>query len=124
MCSNLSAYSGNSATSNLSAPTRGWGKEPKPTDTTLSDDIERIRLLRNGVFAHISRAKLTDDEYKQYWGQLMDVCRRCTNDNRLKQFGHDYNQQLTELENCTWTEKKVKDTVEGTFTRFQFFMEG
>ena len=112
VCSNLSAYSGSSATSNLPVPTQGWGNKPQPTDTTLSDDIERIRLLRNGVFAHMSCAKLTESEYTQHWGQLMDVCRRCTIDSRLTLFGHDYEQQLKDFENNTWTEKEVKATLD------------
>ena len=98
--------------SNLRTPTQGWGNEPQPTDTTLSDDIERIRLLRNGVFAHMPRAKLTENEYTEHWGALMDVCHRCTIDSRLTSFGHDYEQQLKDFENQIWTEKEVTDTLD------------
>ena len=108
LCSNLR----NPATPDLPSPTQGWGKDPLPKDVTLSDDIERIRILRNRVFAHLPRATLTINEYKQHWGTLKDVCRRCTHNIRLQQFGHDYEQELKDLESYTLSKKDVKDITE------------
>ena len=108
LCSNLR----NPATPDLPAPSRGWGKDPLPTDITLPDDIERIRLLRNGVFAHLPRAKLTKNEYQQHWGELKDVCHRCTHNTRLQQFAHDYEQELKDLESYTLSEKDAKNLID------------
>ena len=108
LCSNLR----NPATPNLPAPSRGWGKDPLPTDVALSDDIERIRLLRNGVFAHLPRAKLKKNEYQQHWGKLKDVCHRCTHNARLQQFAHDYEQELKDLESYTLSEKDAKNLID------------
>ena len=105
LCSNLR----DSSTPDLPPPSQNWGKEPKPTDLTLSDDIERIRLLRNEVFAHLPRAEFSETDYKKYWGQLKDVCHRCKNNIRLQQFGHDYEQQLKDLEKYTMADKDIKD---------------
>ena len=108
LCSNLR----NPATPDLPAPTQGWGKDPLPTDITLSDDIERIRILRNGIFAHLPRAKLSESEYQQHWGNLKDVCHRCTQNTRLQQFAHDYEQELKDLERYSMSEKDAKDLIE------------
>ena len=108
ICSNLR----NPATPNLPAPSRGWGKDPLPTDVTISDDIERIRLLRNRVFAHLPRARLSKNEYQQHWGKLKDLCQRCTNNVRLQQFAHDYEQELKDLESYTLSEKDAKDLID------------
>lgn len=45
-------------------PTRGWGKEPGPSDTQIGDDIERLRLFRNKHFAHLSSAAIPDIRLK------------------------------------------------------------
>ena len=105
ICSNLI----NPATPDLPAPTQGWGKDPLPSDITLSDDIERIRILRNRVFAHLPRAELTENEYKTHWGELTDLCKRCKHNTRLQPFGHDYEQCLKDLEYYKMTEKDIKD---------------
>ena len=95
----------------LPPPSQGWGKDPLPTDVTFSDDIERIRLLRNAVFAHLADSKLSKNEYKQHWGKLKDVCRRCTNNPRLQQFSRNYEQDLRDLEKYTITEKDATDVI-------------
>ena len=108
LCSNLR----NPATPDLPVPTQGWGKDPLPSHINLSDDIERIRILRNGVFAHLPRAKLSKNEYQRHWGQLKDICHRCTHNARLQQFAHDYEQDLKDLESYTLSEKDAKDLVD------------
>ena len=108
VCSNLN----NAATPNLPPPSQGWGKDPLPTDVTLSDDIERIRLLRNAVFAHLADSKLSKIEYKQYWGKLKDVCCRCTNNPRLHIFSRNYEVDLKDLEKYTVTEKDATEVID------------
>ena len=107
VCNNLN----NPAIPNLPSPSQGWGKDPLPTDVTLSDDIERIRLLRNAVFAHLADSKLSKTEYKKHWGELKDVCHRCTNIQRLQQFSRNYEQELKDLEKYTITEKDATDVI-------------
>ena len=44
---------------NIPPPSQGWGKVsnmPSPNEVTVGDDIERIRLIRNNLFGHISAA--------------------------------------------------------------------
>ncbi|KAK3083781.1 hypothetical protein FSP39_003128 [Pinctada imbricata] len=57
-------------------PTRGWGNQPLATDTTQSDDIERIRILRNEMYGHLARPSIPNIQFADVWGQLKDLCTR------------------------------------------------
>ena len=112
LCSNLSNLENLTnpriSTENLPQPSKGWDKEPLPLNISLSDDIERIRLLRNEAFAHIPHAKLSKDEYDIYWGKLKDICSRCKSHYRLRQFKHDYKKELRHLEKYNPKDKKAE----------------
>lgn len=54
----------------LPSPTQGWGKEPKSTDTQISDDIERLRLFRNNYYAHAESARVSESVFKDIWRSL------------------------------------------------------
>lgn len=54
----------------LPKPAQGWGKEPKVTDTEISDDIERLRLFRNNYYAHANSASISDDVFQDVWKNL------------------------------------------------------
>lgn len=59
---------------NLSPPTRGWGNQPNPSDTTESDDIERIRHYRNDL-AHSTCLQLSNNDFKSQWFDLSELFR-------------------------------------------------
>lgn len=54
----------------LPCPARGWGNEPKATDTQISDDIERLRLFRNNYYAHAESASISDNVFNDVWRNL------------------------------------------------------
>ncbi|XP_071123783.1 uncharacterized protein [Mytilus edulis] len=58
---------------------KGWGHniDPKSSETTVGDDIERIRRCRN-VIAHPRQGnlKLTDTQLTQWFSTLKDVAKR------------------------------------------------
>lgn len=60
-------------------PTKGWGHatDPESSETTVGDDIERVRRYRN-LIAHSCAAKLevTDDELTQWLSAFRDVAKR------------------------------------------------
>ncbi|XP_063416033.1 uncharacterized protein LOC134697681 [Mytilus trossulus] len=60
-------------------PTKGWGHEtdPESSETTVGDDIERIRRYRN-VIAHPREGnfKVTDEELTQWFSAFKDVAKR------------------------------------------------
>lgn len=83
-------------------PTRGWGIEPSPNDTTIADDIERLRCFRNRSLAH-SSTSISDDTFEDLWKTLKSVY------NRLKsQPGCtvDYEQELIEIKRSKFTYDK------------------
>ena len=59
--------------SGLTAPAKGWSDLPLATDTNVEDDIARIKFYRNKVFAHASRARLTDVDFAYFWSQIRDA---------------------------------------------------
>lgn len=74
-------------------PSKDWGKEPKTTDLTIGDDIERIRLFRNKHYAHAESAKIPDSEFTDLWNegkslihriQIFTTANGCTTDYGLK----------------------------------------
>ncbi|XP_056003730.1 uncharacterized protein LOC130046535 [Ostrea edulis] len=62
----------------FSAPTQGWGTSQMPGngETTLGDDIERIRLIRNKVCGHTAVPVLSETEFQQHWSNISDICKR------------------------------------------------
>lgn len=60
----------------LPSPAQGWGKEPKATDTQISDDIERLRLFRNNFYAHAESAEISESIFKGIWRDLRSAIKR------------------------------------------------
>lgn len=58
---------------NLPTPTNGWGKQVDQHDTLLSDDIERIRILRNEVYSHTAQSEMSDAEFKSIWIKFEEI---------------------------------------------------
>ena len=46
-------------------PTKGYGKEPEPTDQRLGDDVERCRILRNKL-CHKAYASMTKRDFDRH----------------------------------------------------------
>ncbi|XP_062602236.1 probable serine/threonine-protein kinase pats1 [Saccostrea cucullata] len=58
-------------------PTKGkWGEEPTAAEVTVGDDIERIRLIRNRLAAHVSSASTPQKEFNDTWLMMSDICQR------------------------------------------------
>ncbi|XP_062593543.1 ankyrin-1-like [Saccostrea cucullata] len=59
-------------------PTNGWGGNTMPSvgEVTIGDDIERIRLIRNSMFGHISSASTSQTEFDDTWSIITDICQR------------------------------------------------
>lgn len=63
----------------IQPPTKKWGLQTMPdiqTETTVGDDIERIRLIRNKLFGHISRPAISENDFKKDWCIISDICSR------------------------------------------------
>lgn len=97
-------------------PTRGWGKVPKPTDTQIGDDIERLRLFRNNYFAHAKSTAMSDVEFGVLWKNLKSVLLRIQT-YTIAWSNTNYEQKLTEIESCRYgyeDREKYKSFLEAT----------
>ncbi|XP_062573211.1 uncharacterized protein LOC134235113, partial [Saccostrea cucullata] len=67
--------------SNIPSPTQGWGISNMPSvgETTLGDDIERIRLIKDKLYSHVSSACVSDTEFYEYWTVMYGLCQRTGN---------------------------------------------
>ncbi|KAK3104462.1 hypothetical protein FSP39_002501 [Pinctada imbricata] len=60
----------------IDPPKKGWGKPPRESDLSESDDIERIHNLRNDAYGHITCTRDPGKEWDKYWRELEGVCER------------------------------------------------
>ena len=54
----------------LPSPATGWDVMPPPSETSISADIARIKILRNQIYGHISRAEYDDATFEKYWQDI------------------------------------------------------
>lgn len=89
----------------LPSPAQGWGKEPKATDTEISDDIERLRLFRNNYYAHASSASISDGVFEDLWRNLKLAIKRINSKIRCNT---DYEEELIKIERSKFTEYQLE----------------
>lgn len=80
-------------------PTQGWGQKPTKNDLSISDDIERIRILRNNA-AHRSNTRVDQDDFNDFFLQFHEIARRSS---------MDVDHKLTELETTSLDPQKQID---------------
>jgi len=56
----------------LSPPATSWKFPPTPTDVSEAADIERIRILRNEVYAHVNRGSVDNATFNNHWVSIKD----------------------------------------------------
>nr|XP_022318531.1 uncharacterized protein LOC111121518 [Crassostrea virginica] len=83
---------------NITPPSQNWGVStmPSPSEVTVGDDIERIRLIRNNLFGHISKAAISKTEFKKHWSILSGICTRIQTI-----LNKDYVKRLQTVEECS-----------------------
>ena len=54
----------------LPAPAAGWSVTPSASDTSVSAEILRIKMIRNEVYGHISSAQLDDTKFETLWREI------------------------------------------------------
>lgn len=78
-------------------PTGRWGEEPADVHTQLGDDVERLRLFRNRVFAHANFAQTSDSDFQNYWPYIQNVITRIQK-NKNAGCRTDYRQKFRSIE--------------------------
>ncbi|VDI20754.1 Hypothetical predicted protein [Mytilus galloprovincialis] len=59
----------------IPSPTKGWGVIPENTDTSLGDDIERIRCCRNQL-VHRRDTNIDESQFDDYFNKFQQICLR------------------------------------------------
>ena len=59
----------------LDDPTQGWGKQPTIADVTISDDVERLRFVRNKL-AHSIKADIDLIDMNHYFSNILNIAQR------------------------------------------------
>ena len=54
----------------LTAPAAGWDALPPDSDTSIADNIARIKFYRNKVYGHITTTEIDDDEFEKLWEKI------------------------------------------------------
>ena len=85
---------------NLVPASYNWSPQspPGPNDTSLADDIYRMRDFRNSIFAHIASTRVTNAEFQTLWPAVRTVI------SRMAVYG------------STGLKQKIKDTIDNLLT--------
>jgi hypothetical protein len=59
----------------LDDPKQGWGKPPTNTDVAISDDVERLRFIRNNI-VHRIKANIDLFEMLDYFSNIVNITQR------------------------------------------------
>lgn len=95
--------------------------------TTLGDDMERFRIIRNRVCGHINSTEIEDNDLEKYFDISFDVCHRLDG-----MFGtKEYVKELETIRDCRMEEEdllvhlteKVKEDIEMNKEIRRFFKE-
>ena len=54
----------------LTEPAAGWDALPPDSDTTIADNIARIKFYRNEVYGHITTTEIDDDKFEKLWEKI------------------------------------------------------
>lgn len=76
-------------------PTNGWGSILKTTETSVGDDIERIRKYRN-KFAHKGKCEITDSKLAEWFLEFQSVAKRM--EDYLDKRNNEFTDKLSTLE--------------------------
>ena len=93
----------------VAVPSNGWGKQPTSTSqTTIGDDVERMRELRNNVYGHASSTGIPDPDFRGYLKSIQDICSRMD-----VQYGvTTFTDQLKDIEKFDFVPKAVSDYID------------
>ncbi|XP_062576661.1 uncharacterized protein LOC134238559 [Saccostrea cucullata] len=106
--------------SKIPKPTKGkWGGNSMPAagEIRVGDDVERIRIIRNSLTAHVSSASTPQTEFDATWSTMSDICQR------LETFtGKKYLDDLNSIQKLTLKEEDEDAIIEKVKMESQYEM--
>lgn len=77
-----------------------WGNDPNPGDRSVSANIERIRIIRNKYYGHITEFSISVANFEQKWKKIFQIVKYLES-----YLGTDiymyYQNALTDLKTCS-----------------------
>ncbi|XP_062616794.1 titin-like [Saccostrea cucullata] len=98
-------------------PTQGWGKTPSTKDLQVGDDIERLRVFRNEMFAHLESSCVEDIVFTSQWQNLEQIFQRMQTFLNQKGLSVNYKKNLKSIAKADFgltDMEKYKLLLEGT----------
>ena len=62
--------------SGLKPPATGWNSPPPATDTSTEADIIRVKVFRDEIYNHASKAYVDDHTFHEYWQDIQQTLMR------------------------------------------------
>ncbi|XP_062597700.1 uncharacterized protein LOC134259119 [Saccostrea cucullata] len=106
--------------SKIPRPTKGkWGGNSMPTagEIRVGDDVERIRIIRNSLTAHVSSASTPQTEFDDTWLMMSGICQRLENFT-----GKKYLDNLNSIKKLTLKEEDEDAIIEKVKMESQYEM--
>ena len=120
----------------LSAPATGWDHLPLAANTSIADDIARVKYYRNTVYGHASQAAVDDSSFSTYWQEIREALVRLGGVNfraDINNLEHDcmdpdieehYRKLMKQWKKDEDSIKNKLEEMEGKKTCFQCLLEG
>ncbi|XP_056001786.1 uncharacterized protein LOC125653762 [Ostrea edulis] len=100
---------------NISPHSKGWGKDPNPHDTSLSANIERIRLVRNRC-VHSCVPSMSNTDFNSIWSTIrstmVDLDAFLVNGNKYEKAVDSLRHESMDPENDLRYEEELRKQVE------------
>lgn len=93
-------------------PSKGWGKTPDANDTELGDNIERIREIRNSLYAHIPSTEVSDTDFESHWNQLIAIMSGMNTHLQSSRGRRDFKNDLDEIKSLSMDEEKEQGYID------------
>ena len=83
----------------IDEPKQGWAKPPKDTDVTISDDVERLRFIRNEMVHHVN-ADIDLTKMINYFSNIVCITQRIDT-NLCKPPDQGFTTQVRNVQYCS-----------------------
>ena len=103
---------------NVPPPTLGWNtRQPDVNDLSLAADLQRLKNIRNSVYAHKSSTKVTNADFEPLWIDLSQIIYRISKHGSGKH--QNIKQRIQILRNENLDPRSERDRMLKIFIKWQ-----
>lgn len=86
-----------------------WGNIPDTQDRSVSANIERIRLVRNEYYGHITHLSISDEEFEKIWTNCFNIVKDLE---KYLGYTQQYQASLKDLKICSMDPEVEQQSIE------------